>query len=624
MSIAPMRRITLCGPSADKTRTLEALQSLGVMHLIPLRDPGPLVPRDATRLNRTQAAFRHLQDSADERLPYRPDTTFDLDTVVAEVLDNRTRLRKLQDRRDFLQNRVDALAPWGDIHFPPPGELAGQRLWFYALPLAARPSLDRLSADFPWQIIGKDSTTLYTVVICKDEPPADLLPVQRTLVGAVPRSLLRRELEDIALTLDQAESARAELTRWRLVLGLHLAAAADREDLHAAREQTLDADTVFAVQGWVPANQVEALGRLADDAHLAMVTEEPGPQDAPPTQLLVSEKFGMGSDLTFFYTSPGYRSWDPSLMVFASFAVFFAMIVADAGYAAVIALSTLLFWRKLGTKAEGRRGRVLLAALSGTALVYGILAGSYFGLEPPADTWLSAVSVIDVQDFDSMMELSLFIGALHLSIALATVAWLNRRSGAGFSALGWIIAIWSGMTLAHGADESRIFAETVGGIGLALGLLMVFAGAAAQTPVHTPRDWLKRIAAGAMALTSATKLFGDILSYLRLFALGLASASLAITFNGLAMDMRESHPGLGVLLMILILVFGHGVNFMLGIMSGVVHGLRLNFIEFFGWGLTEEGYPFRAFARRAQGAAHPQSADGAPAALPASVQEITA
>lgn len=627
MTIAPMQRITLCGPVADKTRTLEALQSLGVMHLIPLRDAGPLVPRDVTRLNRTQAAYRHLQESPEERLPYRPGTAFDLDAVVAEVLDNRTHLRALQDRRDFLQNRVEALTEWGDIHFPPPDALGGQRLWFYALPLAARPALERLEREapaFPWQIVGKNATTLFTVLISPEEPPPDLLPVQRTLVGAVPRSLLKRELDDLAITIDRAESARAELTRWRLVLGLHLAAAADREDLHVALEQTLDADTVFAVQGWVPADRVPAVNRLANDAHLAMVTENPGPEDAPPTQLRVPEKFSAGSDLTFFYTSPGYRSWDPSLMVFASFALFFSMIVADAGYAAIIALGTLLFWGRLGAKAEGRRARVLLATLATTALVYGILAGSYFGLEPPEDTWLSAVSIIDVQDFDAMMALSLLIGALHISIALGAVAWLNRRSGAGLSALGWIVTIWSGMMLAHGADESRISAETAGSIGVALGLFLVSAGAAVQTPVHAPKDWLKRLAAGAMALTSASKLFGDILSYLRLFALGLASASLAITFNGLAMDMRDTHPGLGVLLMLVILVFGHSVNFMLGIMSGVVHGLRLNFIEFFGWGLTEEGYPFRAFARRAQGETPSQPADGAPAALPGTVQEIAA
>jgi V/A-type H+-transporting ATPase subunit I len=85
---------------------------------------------------------------------------------------------------------------------------------------------------------------------------------------------------------------------------------------------------------------------------------------------------------------------------------------------------------------------------------------------------------------------------------------------------------------------------------------------------------------------------------MRLFALGLASASLAATFNLLAHDLAQSMPGVGVLLAIMVLLFGHAINLAMGILSGVVHGLRLNFIEFFNWGLSDEGYPFKAFARR--------------------------
>ena len=92
--------------------------------------------------------------------------------------------------------------------------------------------------------------------------------------------------------------------------------------------------------------------------------------------------------------------------------------------------------------------------------------------------------------------------------------------------------------------------------------------------------------------------FGDVLSYMRLFALGLASASLALTFNDLAAGARNALPGLGVLVGGLILVLGHTLNLALGVMSGVVHGLRLNFIEFYNWGLPEEGMAFRRFARK--------------------------
>jgi len=113
-------------------------------------------------------------------------------------------------------------------------------------------------------------------------------------------------------------------------------------------------------------------------------------------------------------------------------------------------------------------------------------------------------------------------------------------------------------------------------------------------------DWVWRILDGLQALTGVSKAFGDVLSYLRLFALGLASAELASTFNDLAGGMLE-FSGVGVLLALLILVVGHCINLLLAIVGGVVHGLRLNCIEFFSWSLKDEGYPFRAFCKKASG-----------------------
>jgi len=101
-------------------------------------------------------------------------------------------------------------------------------------------------------------------------------------------------------------------------------------------------------------------------------------------------------------------------------------------------------------------------------------------------------------------------------------------------------------------------------------------------------------------LTSVTKAFGDVLSYLRLFALGLASASLAMTFNELAAQIRGSGGVAGPYLSIGLLLLGHTLNFALILMSAVVHGLRLNLIEFYNWSVTEEGYPFRAFHKRSR------------------------
>jgi V/A-type H+-transporting ATPase subunit I len=190
-----------------------------------------------------------------------------------------------------------------------------------------------------------------------------------------------------------------------------------------------------------------------------------------------------------------------------------------------------------------------------------------------------------------MMRVSICIGVAHVSLANAIAARRARSRAQTVVHFGWIVAACGGLVL-------WLVPGPWGGVALTAGLAAVVVGQGAARPVETPRDWLWRIAAGVQGLTRVSSMFGDVLSYMRLFALGLASASLAATFNGLATDLAGGVPGAGVALAIVVAALGHGINLALGIVSGAVHGLRLNFIEFFGWGLTEEGYPFRAFERR--------------------------
>jgi V/A-type H+-transporting ATPase subunit I len=155
--------------------------------------------------------------------------------------------------------------------------------------------------------------------------------------------------------------------------------------------------------------------------------------------------------------------------------------------------------------------------------------------------------------------------------------------------------IAGGMVLYLGAG----FASAVHvGVGLGVGGLLTILLLSSERPIRHPADLLLRLLDGVGSLTNITKLFGDVMSYLRLFALGLASASLAITFNQLASQVVESDVVLAVPIALLILVLGHGINLLLAIISGFVHGLRLNFIEFFNWSLSEEGTAFQPFNKK--------------------------
>ena len=599
MSVVALQRITLCGLQRDKATILDDLQRLGCLHLISLRPP-PAEPEKVAppRPEHAYRALRYLTDCPQQRRQLHNADGFDVEHVVAEVLENQQRLRDTIDRCDFLRQRIDEVTPWGDFRFPSLEALAGQRLWFYTIPhyqmrqISAPPSC-------PWQVVHRDNRHAWVVTIAAEEPPAEAFPVPRTHIGYLSLSTLHRDLELAEIEREELESERHALTRWIWLLSNNLARTEDRAALLFAAEQTRDDIDFFAVQGWLPVNRVGNVRSFAEEHDLALLLEEPEADAAAPTLLDNPQPVAAGEDLVRFFQTPGYRDWDPSPVLFLSFALFFAMILSDAGYAAVLGILLLSFWRRMGQSDSGRRLRTLAATVVGVSAAWGIAAGSYFGVTPVETSLAAALNFIDLNDFDAMIRLSVVIGALHLILANALKAWQYRGHPTAPTSLGWIAMICGGLSLWLANDGIGPAAlASVAWLLLVGGALCVLYYAGAMRPQRRAIDRLWRLLDGLQALTNVTRAFGDVLSYMRLFALGLASASLAITFNQLAGDVAAAVPGIGIFLAILILLFGHILNFMLAVLSGVVHGLRLNFIEFYNWGMSEEGYPFRAFAKK--------------------------
>lgn len=595
MTIVALKKVTLCGLLKEKKDLLSDLQALGCVHLKPLR-PAPSEPEKAASPRAEQAykALRFLADMSNKRKQVRRDPSFDVEQTVRQAREVQDRLRDAGDKRDFLADRIKQVEPWGDLAFPPEAELAGYRLWFYVLPAGKLKVLEKL--EIPWQIVHRDQRRGYVVLIAKEEPSSDLLPVERTHTGALPLEELRQQLEEVEVEMESLVAERQALTRFLYLLGLNLAKAEDAAALNHALEQTRDEERIFAVQGWVPLPAMGDVNALAQSRGLACLIEEAGPADTPPTLLDNPPELGAGSDLAMFYQIPGYRSWDPAMVVFFSFVLFFAMIMSDAGYALVLFGLLGFYWGKLSRSEGGRRLRNLCVSLFGASFIWGVLAGGYFGVTPSEDSFLGWFHIIDLNNFSFMMRLSIIIGVLHIMLANGIVAYLNWPiRNIAYPKLGW-----------NGVALGGLVLWLSGGAGFfaVLGWLLLAGGAAAifwfssVRPFGNAKDALLRIVEGLKALTGFSGLFGDVLSYMRLFALGLASASLALTFNHLAAEVDQNVPGLGILIAILILLIGHVMNLGLAIMSGVVHGLRLNYIEFYKWGMSEEGYPFKAFARK--------------------------
>ncbi|MGJ0485766.1 MAG: V-type ATP synthase subunit I [Methylomicrobium sp.] len=587
MSIVQLNKVTFVGLTEDRERLLQDLQELGCLHIEPFAPDSENQAAIGAAGAGTREALQFLRDYPQRRRQSKDSERFDAIEVEAKVLDVRQRLQTLSDERDFLIKRIQDIRPWGDFEFSPLPEMGGLRLWFYVVPHRDMALIKDL--QLPHQIVKKDNRYCYVVVISENEPEG--MPVNRTHIGSRPRHELEARLEEVEVAIEDVQAERAYLTRWYSLLRENIATLEDKAALDAAQNQTYTRSDLFALRGWAPHARLAELQGYARRHGVHMDAQEAQPDDNPPTYLDNPPWLAAGENLVNFYMTPGYRTWDPSQIVFFSFALFFAMILADAGYALVLGVFLLAYWRKMGASPGGRRFRPLCLVIVILSLVYGVLVGSYIGVAPPAGSPLAALHVFDMSNTDLMMQISVCIGCIHVILGAVLDAARYKNIVEGLASIGWACIVAAGLTfvLAKAFAPSVLKPLSLVLIGVGALLVLLF-----TAPFEKP---LSRLLDGLLGLTKLSGAFGDVLSYLRLFALGLASGSLAAEFNHMALGLKESIPGVGIVVAFLVLLLGHVVNLVLGLASSVIHGLRLNVIEFFNWGLKEEGTPFRPFRR---------------------------
>jgi len=589
MSIVSLEKITFYGHVEDRKQVLTDLQAQGCLHLIDLNpENDSLIPAGPS--SRAREALRFLQSCPNQRRQVTRIDQFDAAAIESHALKIKDRLQELEHERDFLLGRIANLSPWGAFAFPHPEDLNNLRLWFYMVPHKDMGKVRE--TELIWQTVFADNRFSYVVVISETQP--EEMPVERVRTGNRTLFQLEGRLEEVELELEDLSAERAGLTRWGELFARSIEHLEDQAAVVDAVGKTYAEDPVFALHAWAPKRNVPQLKRYAHNRKLVFENRPPQPQDTPPTLMENPSAIAGGQDLVSFYTTPQYWLWDPSAIVFFSFAVFFAMIFSDVGYSVTMGLLTALFWKKMGQSKRGARFRILLVTMVGAGIIYGVMVGSYFGMSPGQGTIPARLKVIDMMDFDNMIRISILLGVLHLVVANGVTAWHFKWSKKALKPISWAIVFsggalfWQGLT--H--EGSLYFLKIPGAIGLGFGL----AGVLLFTSTEGSR-W-KRLLRGLSGLTGISRAFSDALSYLRLFALGLASASLAGTFNAMAGQVKEAVPGIGILFALLIALLGHTLNFVLAVAGGFIHGLRLNFIEFFRWSITEEGRLFMVFARK--------------------------
>ncbi|MBN1104134.1 MAG: hypothetical protein JXL84_12025 [Deltaproteobacteria bacterium] len=578
-----MNKITFIGMETEKERFLQRLQDIGVTHLIHPYEP--IEAQDiAKELARVTETRKFLASRAAGEKPEKPLSSREI-CEKREILAQRE--SRLQAEMLSLRKEIALQEAWGEFKVEDLDALRqrGVHIHFYKVSQKAFDSLPL--GDVYHQVISVHRGEICFVTLSVEPSP---LNIPEDKIASRSLSTLEGELN---LKREELKEIEGEYVRLAAHLDAIMKSEAELTDLLAYHRAILNAGTeleglLFVVRCWSPIPASELVNKIGADFTLYHYSEEPTDEDRVPVLMHNPPALDSGEDLVRVYSHPSYQDFDPSGLVLYCFAVFFGMIVGDAGYGFSLLAVTFLLHRKFKSDSPfAVRFFRLMYLLGASTFVYGILSAGYFGISLSPENPLARFSLLDYNSQEGqnqVMILSILIGMIHISLSLI----IRFKKTRDLAALGWVPVIWGGYFLVSSQMGKGVDNPPARYV-LIFGLVVVFLFSSNR------KNILLRLLEGLNGLLGIVQIFSDVLSYLRLFALGIATVYMAQTFNMLADDIVKGIPYLGYIFAVLILVSGHLVNLMLAIMGGVIHGLRLNFLEWYRWCFVGDGLVYKPF-----------------------------
>ncbi len=596
--ILEMRRVTVVGLRRERDVLLADLQDIGAVELgaasgddrpdalAAARDAAAAVPRALAGLR--DAAGAAPAGEPDAAVAVAPDA--DSGALLDRVLALLERREAGAARAAALRSALVAVGPLGDFDPAALRRLLGSGVDVRVLRGSPRMRPEAPQGTFLREV-ARDRRHRYLAWVGAPSAleagpvPEGLEPVP--LPGSPPAAL-RDELAELERDLLRDREALASLAHDPAALRALRGLGAERADLVRFLEAraALRAEGVLAVlRGYAPVRDVPRLRAAADRRGWALLVEPVDDPAAAPTAI-ETPRWVRPVQAVFSLVGvvPGYGQADVSAPFLVFFSLFFAMIVGDAGYGLVFLLLTELARRTLHPP---RHVVTLLRLLSVSTIVWGALSGTFFGLEPLPHP-LTHLRLDWLVQPDNVMLLSFLIGAVHLSLAHLWNALRALPSTRALAQLGWVLVTWTMFFLARTLVLGTTFPRAMPWVvGVGVALIIVF-----MTP---PRELRAAWFQHAMLPLNLVSAFVDVVSYVRLFAVGAASFAVASAFDQMALGTGLSGPLAG-LAAALILFLGHTLNILLATMGVLVHGVRLNTLEFAGHlGLEWSGHPYRPF-----------------------------
>lgn len=603
--IVPMMKYSFLVYHADYKAFLKELKQMGVLHVQVKKQEATPEMQDLLRAyNDLLKTIRSLSvRGKDKVVSGEGPRLADGAAVWQRIREIEAELEQKQHQIGSLEKEAQLLVPWGDFSPERLEDLKQSGLYFRFLVCRDKYFDPAWEQEHYLQKVSAEGG--FTCFVLLQREAGASLPewegVDETLLPARSLSDLRKEQKALEAEVSRLNEELDSLATHQL--GQLEAYAADlKSELDEAnvlhQTQSEVEDHVRLIEGWVPQPKMAGLNAELDRRSILYVASRPTDDDKVPVQLKNNRFARVFESIGDLYELPNHKELDLVPFFAPFYMLFFGFSLGDAGYGLIILLAAIF----MKYKVPKMRSILTLAQWLGlVTVVFGALTGTFFGIDLiEADiAWLDKWKAYMI-DTDKLFNLALILGMIHILFGMVLkVVNVSITKGFAYSyaTIGWLLLI-VGSGLAYGLRELGAVSESVGtyvqnGVLIASGSLILLFNDPRRSIVMNFLSGLWDV------YGMVTGLVGDLLSYIRLFALGVSSAILGFVFNELAMSMRPDNVIFGPLVMIIILLVGHGMTLFMAGLGAFVHPIRLTFVEFYkNAGFTGGGKRYTPFAEK--------------------------
>ncbi len=605
---AAFKKISLLTYHRDREKITSVLQELGVLHLeVDPTFSNQTVEELLLEKSKIEKAIMVVQESTDDQGDI-PDSSALEERITDQVVDQILALKRqkdalVQDREVLLKNK-QKLEPWGNFHPEKLSKLtqAGVNVTFC---VADHDTFNEFDfSQLTYQVVHRGPDQTFFVVLSFGDIPA--LPFETIELPALALSEAKSELSDLDHKREQINQKTLSYLPYLAPLKKALTQVENEWMLQMVNGsyQPYGEGMILHLSGWYPATMEERLIHYLKREKLPYTVADPAPGDTVPVLLKNPKYPKLFEPVTKIFQLPGYYEMDLTPFIAVFYPILFAYCLGDAGYGLVLLLAATI---GVFTFLKDAKGIAVLGIILGlfTTLMGIVKSGSIFGMpliDPQASPFLQYLARFVVIPDDrgvvfNAFNVALMIGVVQIltGIIISITNKIRYHSlVASLSQVGKLLIviclIWIFLADMQGNMALQPY-EPVRKIGLGLGVLLVLFFHDLKLPI------LSRIGSGILPLFFIlTGILGDVLSYVRLFALGVASSVLGLVVNQIGMQMMGD-AWWSVILGVLFLLLGHSLNFALAALGAFVHPLRLTFVEFYNNAQFEGGgvayRPFR-------------------------------